>query len=153
MLIYKGKQSTFANKEGKKTWHISLMKSGKVVDTQGLAAKIAEKSSLTPGDVHNAVRNLLSVIREELLNGHSVRLDGLGTLTIYARTRKRGVEKKEDVNPNQITALNFKFTPEYTRPASLGTTRAITEGVEFIHIDHYLKKMKEDSGGGFNPSE
>ena len=82
---------------------------------------VAEKCSATPGDVHNVIRNLMSVMRMQLLNSRTVRLDGLGTFTVIARTRGKGVDKEKDVNPNQVTSLHFMFTPEYTRPAALGT--------------------------------
>lgn len=36
-----------------------------------------------------------------LLNSRTVRLNGLGTFTMKARTRGKGTEKAEDVNPNQ----------------------------------------------------
>lgn len=58
-------------------------------------------------------------------------MNGLGTFTMKARTRGKGTEKAEDVNPNQVTALRCQFTPEYTRPAAIGTTRALIQGVEF----------------------
>lgn len=106
-------------------------KVGKAVDTQSLAESIAEKSSLTPGDVQNVIRNLMSTMRMHLLNSRTVRLNGLGTFTMKARTRGKGTEKAEDVNPNQVTALRCQFTPEYTRPAAIGTTRALIQGVEF----------------------
>ncbi len=48
-LFYYGRQSQIATKAGVKTWHLSLKKVGKTVDTQLLAENIAEKSSLTPG--------------------------------------------------------------------------------------------------------
>lgn len=101
------------------------------MDTQLLAVNIAEKSSLTPGDVQNVIRNLMSTMRMHLLNSCTVRLNGFGTFTMKARTRGKGVEKEEDVNPNQVTALRCQFTPEYTRPAAIGTTRALLQGVEF----------------------
>ena len=101
------------------------------MDTQSLAESIAEKSSLTPGDVQNVIRNLMSTMRMHLLNSRTVRLNGLGTFTMKARTRGKGTEKSEDVNPNQVTALRCQFTPEYTRPAAIGTTRALIQGVEF----------------------
>ena len=104
---------------------------GKAVDTQSLAESISEKSSLTPGDVQNVIRNLMSTMRMHLLNSRTVRLNGLGTFTMKARTRGKGTEKAEDVNPNQVTALRCQFTPEYTRPAAIGTTRALIQGVEF----------------------
>lgn len=130
-LFYYGRQSQIATKAGVKTWHLSLKKVGKTVDTQLLAENIAEKSSLNPGDVQNVIRNLMSTMRMHLLNSRTVRLNGLGTFTMKARTRGKGVEKEEDVNPNQVTALRCQFTPEYTRPAAIGTTRALLQGVEF----------------------
>lgn len=123
-LFYYARQSSLATKEGAKLWHLSLKKVGRAVDAQQLAEVIAEKSSLTPGDVHNVIRNLMTVMRSQLLNSRTVRLDGLGTFTMKARTRGKGVVKSEDVNPNQVTALRCQFTPEYTRPAAIGTTRA-----------------------------
>lgn len=130
-LFYCARQSQIATKEGVKTWHLSLKKVGKTIDTQSLAESIAEKSSLTPGDVQNVIRNLMSTMRMHLLNSRTVRLNGLGTFTMKARTRGKGAEKAEDVNPNQVTALRCQFTPEYTRPAAIGTTRALLQGVEF----------------------
>lgn len=73
----------------------------------------------------------MSTMRMHLLNSRTVRLNGLGTFTMKARTRGKGTEKAEDVNPNQVTALRCQFTPEYTRPAAIGTTRALIQGVEF----------------------
>ena len=144
---FSARQSQIATKEGVKTWHLSLKKVGKVVDTQLLAESIAEKSSLTPGDVQNVIRNLMSTMRMHLLNSRTVRLNGLGTFTMKARTRGKGTEKAEDVNPNQVTALRCQFTPEYTRPAAIGTTRALLQGVEF---EKWLEAAVEGgtSGGG-----
>ena len=62
-LFYKAVKSTMATKSGDKKWHLNLVKVGKVVSTQQLAEMIAEKSSLTPGDVHNVVRNLMTAMR------------------------------------------------------------------------------------------
>ena len=104
-FFYKAVKSTMATKAGDKKWHLNLVKVGKVVSTQQLAEMIAEKSSLTPGDVHNVVRNLMTAMRSALLDSKTVRLDGLGTFTMKARTRGRGVDKDEEVNPNQVAAI------------------------------------------------
>ena len=90
---------------------------------------IAEKSSLTPGDVHNVIRNLMTVMRSQLLNSRTVRLDVLGTFTMKARTRGKGVETPEEVNPNQVTALRCQFAPEYIRPAANYTCIASGRGI------------------------
>ena len=146
-LFYYARQSSLATKEGAKLWHLSLKKVGRAVDAQQLAEVIDEKSSLTPGDVHNVIRNLMTVMRSQLLNSRTVRLDGLGTFTMKARTRGKGTVKAEDVNPNQVTALRCQFTPEYTRPAAIGTTRALLQGVEF---EKWLEAAVDGgtSGGG-----
>lgn len=150
-LFYYPRQSSIATKkEGAKLWHLSLKKVGRAVDAHQLAEAIAEKSSLTPGDVHNVIRNLMAVMRAQLLNSRTVRLDGLGTFTMKARTRGKGVAKEGDVNPNQVTALRCQFTPEYTRPAAIGTTRTLLQGVEFQKWTGKVTDDKEapDDGGG-----
>lgn len=154
-LFYKAVQSPIANKAGAKLWHLNLVKAGGTVATQQLAEVIAEKSSLTAGDVQNVVRNLMSVMREYLLNSRSVRLDGLGTFTMKACTRGKGVESADKVSPNQITALKCRFTPECTRPAAIGTTRALTQGVQFLHADLLKNDTSEEgpSGGGSGEGE
>ena len=155
-LIYQGLQSQLENKQGEKTWHLSLVKTGEVVSTQELGEKIAEKSSLTAGDVHNVVRNLMSVMREELLSSRSVKLDGLGTFTMRARTRGTGVATEKEVNPTQITSLHCQFTPEYHRVAG-ATTRAITAGVKFVHINQLAKNLlsgaDDNNNGGNNDDD
>lgn len=76
-LIYRAIQSGIANKEGEKLWHLSLVKMKDVIVTQTLAEQIAEKSSLSAGDVHNVIRNLMSTMRMYLLNSYTVKLEGL----------------------------------------------------------------------------
>ena len=146
-LFYRAVQSPMANKAGAKLWHLNLVKTGTTVTTQQLAEVIAEKSSLTPGDVQNVVRNLLSVMRVHLLNSHSVRLEGLGTFTMGIRSRGKGVDTEEKVNPNQITSVHCRFTPEYFRPIAVGTTRALTQGMTFAHADLIGKVVDSNAGG------
>lgn len=147
-LFYCARQSSIATKkEGVKLWHLSLKKVGRAIDLQMLAESIAEKSSLTQGDVHNVIRNLMTTMRQHLLNSRTVRLDGLGTFTMKARTRGKGVANEKDVNPNQVTALRCQFTPEYTRPAAIGTTRALLQGVEF---EKWTGKVTDEGENGGN---
>ena len=147
-LFYRARQSQLKTKEGKKKWHLTLVKVGKMVTSQQLAEVIAEKSSLTPGDVHNVIRNLMTAMRKELLNSRSVRLEGLGTFTMKACTQGHGVDQEEEVNPNQVAALRCLFTPEYTRPAAIGTTRALLQGVEFQKVSAIGGAINGGSGSG-----
>ncbi|NDW13196.1 DNA-binding protein [Bacteroides sp. 214] len=138
-LIYKAIQSQLPTKEGKKLYYPRLIKMGRVVDTQKLGELIAEKASLTPGDVHNVIRNLMSVMRQQLLNSRSVRLNGLGTFTMIAHSGGNGVEKEEEVTSTQIKRLQCRFTAEYTRPAGSNATRALLDGVEYVNLSNLTK--------------
>lgn len=79
----------------------------------------------------------------ELLNSRSIRLDGLWTFTMIARTRGKGVEDEKVVNPNQVVTLKCQFTDEYTRSAVLGTIRAMIQGVQFEKASK-IRKGAED---------
>ena len=132
-LIYKPYQANITNNAGQKLYSPRLVKFSKMVNTQKMAELIAEKASLTPGDVHNVLRNLMSVMREQLLNSRTVRLEGLGTFTMIATAGGKGVVLESKVSSSQIVSLRCQFTPEYTRSAG-NTTRALTAGVEFVHV-------------------
>ena len=157
-MIYKAVQASMPNKDGKKLYHHSLVKFNKVVTTQGLGEEIAKKASLTPGDVHNVIRNLMEVMRDKLLNSQSVKLDGLGSFTMIAHSRGYGVELEKDVNPSQIKYLKCQFTPEYKQADGSSRTRALTTGVEYVHINTLAKSLAgivdvvdpdtDNSGGG-----
>ena len=147
-LIYKAIQSTLPTKKGEKLFYPVLVKMGKTVDTQKLGELIAQKASLTPGDVHNVVRNLMEVMREQLLNSRSVRLDGLGTFTMISRAGGKGVATKDKVSPDQIRGLRCQFTPEFHRTPG-AVTRALTQGVEYVSLDELAKRLlgTEEEGG------
>ena len=57
------------------------------------------------------------------------------------------MEKAEDVNPNQVTSLRCQFTPEYSRPAAIGTTRALLQGVEFVRYQGSVSESDTDGEG------
>ena len=152
-LIYKPYQATLANKEGQKLYSPRLVKFGKAVNTQKMAELIAEKASLTAGDVHNVIRNLMSVMREQLLNSRTVRLEGLGTFTMIAKANGKGVELESKVSSAQITSLRCQFTPEYTREANGSATRALTSGVEFVHVKDVAGSFVAADDSGEDPDD
>ena len=133
MLIYKAVQSNIASKDKKKKWHPCLIKMGNVVDTQMIGETIAERSSLTAGDVHNVIR--------------TVKLEGLGTFTMVCQSRCKGVDAEADVSPAQITGLRCQFTPEYTRDAGGNITRALIQGASYIHVNQLTKALGTGGGG------
>lgn len=152
-LFFKALHSSLPSKDGKKKWHPRLVKMKEIVSTQKVGELIAEKSSLTPGDVHNVIRNLMTVMREQLMNSRSIRLDGLGTFTVMASASGNGVDTAEEVNPAQITKLRIKFTPEYTRPAGVGMTRAMFSEVKYERWAAATASGSKDDGDGEDPGD
>ena len=90
MLILQSGSVQYRIEGQKKKWHPCPIKMGNVVDTQMIGETIAERSSLTTGDVHNVIRNPMAVMREQLLNSRTVKLEGLGTFTMVCQSRCKG---------------------------------------------------------------
>ena len=70
-IIYKVKQASKANKEGKKLYHPSTVHIG-LVTTAQMAKEVAEYSSLTAGDVKNTIDNLITVMQKHLASSEVV---------------------------------------------------------------------------------
>lgn len=141
-LLYKPVQSSMATEEGEKLWYPHLVKHRRVVTTHDLAVEIAKISSLTEGEVHNVVRNLLGCMSRHLKDSKSVQLDGLGTFTLKIQAAGNGVKTPEEVSPKQINTLKVHFTPAYKRyGAGIGRVYPIIEGAEFEKLkEKWLKK-------------
>jgi predicted histone-like DNA-binding protein len=130
-LNYRARQSAL-KKNGKNLWYPMLVRDGGMVTLLQIAEKIAEKSSLTVGDILNVINGLIGELNDKLINGHSVRLDGLGSFIVTARAGGQGVEDPKDVHAGQINSLNIHFTPTAKKTATRGGyTYALLEGVEF----------------------
>ncbi len=152
-LFFKARKSTLASKDGKKKWFPILVKVGTPVSLIDMAEEVAEKSSLTPGDVLSANRNLMTVMSRHLLNSQSVRLDGLGTFTVISKANGTGVDTEEEVSSLQINGLRVRFTPEYTRSNAEGTTRAMFSKVKFAKWGGKDSAAQNGSSGGDDEEE
>lgn len=131
-LFYKARQSSLKSKDGKKKWFPVLVKTGRPVSLLEMATEVAEKSSLTPGDTLSVSQNLMAVMSRHLMNSRSVRLDNVGTFTVIGKANGTGVDTEEEVSSLQFNGLRVRFTPEYTRNSTQGTTRAMFSKVEYV---------------------
>ena len=152
-LNFKAQRSSLATKDGKNLWYPALVKDGGLITSTKIARRIAEKSSLTPGDVYNVIDSLVGELNDKLMNGHSVQLDGFGTFTAIIKANGNGVETPQEVNVSQINSMWIKFTPTGKKTPMQGMTRAMFEGVEFQRWkgDPYNPQYKgpqDDSGSG-----
>lgn len=144
-LVFKAFQSSIANKEGVKQWYPRVITVGKTVGTRQLATDVAEMSTMTPGDMYNALHALASVMKRYLQESHSVKLDGIGTFSLCSHASGRGVDTEKAVNSSQIARVSCRFVPEMTKNID-GTvaTRALVQGVTFVSLSSL---MGNDSTG------
>ena len=146
-VLYSVRQSTIANKEGKKLFHPQVKTTGTVtLDT--MAEEVAELSSLSPGDVKNGVDNLISVMTRHMQSGESVMLGDLGSFYFVMKSIGKGFETAEEVNANSCR-LKVMFRPATTRNSDRTVaTRTLLTGVTFKKIDTLLPGSGTTTSGG-----
>ena len=156
-VLYSVRQSTIANKEGKKLYHPQVRISGSV-SLDALSAEVAELSSLSPGDVKNTVDNLVSVMTRHMQSSESVLIDGLGSFYLATKSVGKGFETAEEVNVNNCR-LRVVFRPATTRNSDRTVaTRTLVTGATFTKLDslitplpgggNYVDGGGADTGGG-----
>ena len=143
-VLYSVRQSTIANKEGKKLYHPQVKTTG-VVSLDLLAEEVAELSSLSTGDVKNSIDNLVTVMTRHLQSSESVTLDGLGTFRLTMKSTMNGVEDPLKVSATQST-LRVRFLPTSKRNLDhTVSTRSLVTGVKCVRFD-----LQDTAGSGGN---
>ena len=146
-VLYSVRQSTIANKEGKKLYHPQVKTTG-AISLDALAQEVAELSSLSPGDVKNTIDNLVSVMTRHMQSSESVLIDNLGSFYLAMKSIGKGFETAEEVTANSCR-LRVMFRPTTTRNADRTVaTRSLVTGATFKRIDTLLPGSGTASGGG-----
>ena len=136
-VLYSVRQSTIANKEGKKLYHPQVKTTG-VVSLDMLAEEVAELSSLSTGDVKNSIDNLVTVMTRHMQSSESVLIDNLGSFYLSMKSVGKGFLSAEEVNANNCR-LKVMFRPCTTRNSDRTVaTRSLITGATFTRIDSLL---------------
>ncbi len=85
----------------------ALQKKGKPVTEKDIADNLAARSSLMSGDVLSVLEQLPEEIAEQLKQGRTVNVRGMGTF--YLSISSEGVEKPEDCKPSTIRDMRICF--------------------------------------------
>jgi len=154
-VLYKAFQSSLENVNGKKLFYPRVVRVGNV-DSAQLSKEIAAYSSLTPGDVKNALDNLVTVMTQHLQSSESVCVDGLGTFRMVMTARGKGVETADEVSAAQAT-LTVRFQPAQTKnPDHTVATRSLVNGVKCVRYDRLVAGAgnagDNNSGENGNPA-
>ena len=140
-VLYSVRQSTIANKEGKKLYHPQVKTTG-VVSLDLLAEEVAELSSLSTGDVKNSIDNLVTVMTRHMQSSESVLIDNLGSFYLSMKSVGKGFLTAEEVNANSCR-LKVMFRPCTTR----NSARTLITGATFTRIDSLLPGSGAAGGG------
>ena len=150
-VLYSVRQSMIANKEGKKLYHPQVKTTGAVA-LNALAEEVAELSSLSPGDVKNAIDNLVSVMTRHMQSSESVMIDNLGSFYLAMKSLGKGFETADEVNANNCR-LRVVFRPATTRNSDRTVaTRTLVTGATFKKIDSLLAGSGSTGSGGSGSS-
>ncbi|MDR1527613.1 MAG: HU family DNA-binding protein [Dysgonamonadaceae bacterium] len=117
-LFYKKTQrGNPANPSAPKLWYPILKSIGLVKEKQ-VAQQLADETTLNPKEAEMTLYQLLKVIVNLLLDGHTVQLGELGSFRLTSRSE--GSATEEAVNPNKIKSVHVHFTPSKTLREQLG---------------------------------
>ncbi|WP_321332227.1 DNA-binding protein [uncultured Bacteroides sp.] len=118
--------------------------SGQMYNINTLAARIEANGSLTQEDVIHSIQSFVRHLREVLIEGNKVKVDGLGIFHIT--TSCTGSEKAEDCTVKSIRRVNLRFMVDSALRLvndSIATTRSAPNNVSF-----YLKSESATTPGG-----
>jgi predicted histone-like DNA-binding protein len=106
----------------------ATLKKVQTVDLEYIANELAEKSSISKGDVMSIITNLIDLVPKELAGGRTVHLGKLGTF--WLNISSKGYETAEEVSPEAIKKVNVRFKPAPTLKSLLGNLKF--DRLEFI---------------------
>lgn len=161
-VLFKPFQSVLEEKKsGEKLFYPRVVRAGNVTSAQ-LSKEIAAYSSLSAGDVKNALDNLVTVMTQHLQSSESVSVDGLGTFRIVMIAQGKGAKTADEVSASQAR-LTVRFQPTTTKNADRTmATRSMVTGARCLRYDKLTSLSVDetpsqkpggggDSGGGEAP--
>ena len=137
-----------------KRYYPHLITLGQSVNLKYIAQKMQDRSSLSIGDIKSVIQNFVEKMKEQLLEGKSVNIEGLGVFMLTARSK--GAELAKDINAKSVDSVRIFFQANKELRVTKTATRA-DEKLDLISLDEYLKKLnmtispndpeKPDDGG------
>lgn len=91
-----------------KRWYAAVRSSGTTTE-RNMVDKISRGTSLSSGDVKNAIESLLQEIPRDLADGKLVKLGELGTFRVTLQSE--GTDTEEAFTGAQVRKVKVNFTP------------------------------------------
>ena len=105
-------------------------------DAQRLAADIEKECTASYSDVIAVLSAIPRVMRRYLAEGHSVKLDGIGSFFLTFECKKTGVDTAEEVSMDQVTNIKVQFRPAMKGGGVKGkfTNTLIADDIEWTYL-------------------
>ena len=115
-------------------------------DAKRLAKDIEKESTVSETDVIAVLNAIPKVMTRYLAEGHSVKLDGIGSFYLNFECKKTGVDTPEKVSMDQVTNIKVQFRPAMKGGSMKGkfNNTLIADDIEWT----YLPSAKGDAEDG-----
>ena len=137
---------------------VPVVKSVSNYDAKRLAKDIEKESTVSQTDVMAVLNAIPNVMSRYLAEGHSVKLDGIGSFHLTFECKKTGVDTPEEVSIDQVTNIKVQFRP--TMKAGVGSQKGkrintlIADDIEWTYLpgtkDDATDEDAPDTDGGGN---
>ena len=125
-------------------------------DAKRLAKDIEKESTVSQTDVMAVLNAIPNVMTRYLAEGHSVKLDGIGSFFLTFECKKTGVDTPEEVSMDQVTNIKVQFRP--AMKGGVGSQKGkrintlIADDIEWTYLpgtkaDATDEDAAEDEGG------
>ena len=127
---------------------IPVSKTVSCYDAKRLAKDIEKESTVSYTDVVAVLSAIPSVMTRYLAEGHSVKLDGIGSFHLIFECKKTGVDKPEEVSIDQVTNIKVQFRP--AMKAGVGSQKGkrintlIADDIEWTYLPSAKGESIED---------
>lgn len=129
------------NKKSPKRYYPKAITLGRSVRLNYITEKIKDQSSLSAGDVKSVLQNFIEKLKEQLLEGKSVNIEGLGCFRLSLKSK--GAEKPDEVNAKTVESVRICFKAHKDLRINKTETRA-SDQLSLISIDDYLRPTGGD---------
>ena len=125
-------------------------------DAKRLAKDIEKESTVSETDVIAVLNAIPKVMTRYLAEGHSVKLDGIGSFFLNFECKKTGVDTAEEVSMDQVTNIKVQFRPAMKGSSKKGkfNNTLIADDIEWTYLPsakgESIEDDAEDDGGANN---
>ena len=127
---------------------IPVSKTVSCYDAHRLAKDIEKESTVSQTDVMAVLNAIPTVMTRYLAEGHSVKLDGIGSFFLTFECKKTGVDTPEEVSMDQVTNIKVQFRPAMKGGSMKGkfNNTLIADDIEWTYLPSTKGDVEENEG-------